>query len=326
MSASIASGTIAFDAGAPACSGWSVGKPQPILRSVITLALSASASATRLFQCSTLREARPAKIIGCLDALSIAAALRMYSAGAVLGAVRHVAGGVERRQRRRQRRLLQARVEVDVDRPLGRRFAIQPARTIASRAAAAMPAGRPTWCSCGRSRPGRARCGSNRSTAGAWLRRRARSRPCTSSGMRSHQALNIAMVACIRPDIGVHGRGHRLAGHLGIAVRDRDRILLVQAEQHLRRLIAEVVDEAVVQSAEARAGIERDVGDCSARSVSAIASLPKPRGVAPATLAGRSSARIDGWAALAGFAAAAAAWPFALVTGGSLGSGAVKAP
>ena len=59
----------------------------------------------------------------------------------------------------------------------------------------------------------------------------------------------------------MHRGAHRLAGDLGIAVRDRDRGLLVQAEQHLRRGVADVVDEAVVQAAIARAGIERDVGN-----------------------------------------------------------------
>ena len=59
----------------------------------------------------------------------------------------------------------------------------------------------------------------------------------------------------------MHRSAHRLAGDLGIAVRDRDRGLLVQAQQHLRRGVADVVDEAVVQAAIARAGIERDVGN-----------------------------------------------------------------
>ena len=62
-------------------------------------------------------------------------------------------------------------------------------------------------------------------------------------------------------DIGMHGRGHRLAGDLGVAVRDGDRALLVQAQQHLRRLVAEVVHDRVVQPAIARTGIERDVGN-----------------------------------------------------------------
>ena len=62
-------------------------------------------------------------------------------------------------------------------------------------------------------------------------------------------------------DVGMHRGGHRLAGDLGVAVRDRDRRLFVQAEQHLRLLVAEEVDDAVVQAAVARAGIERDIGN-----------------------------------------------------------------
>ena len=64
-----------------------------------------------------------------------------------------------------------------------------------------------------------------------------------------------------QPDIGMHGGGHRLAGDFGVAVRDGDRALLVQAEQHLRPRIAEVIDQAVVQAAVAGAGVERDVGN-----------------------------------------------------------------
>src|SRR6185503_17207057 len=48
---------------------------------------------------------------------------------------------------------------------------------------------------------------------------------------------------------------------LGVAVGDRDRRLLVQAEQHLRALVAEVVDDAVVQAAVAGPRIEREVRD-----------------------------------------------------------------
>ena len=62
-------------------------------------------------------------------------------------------------------------------------------------------------------------------------------------------------------DIGVHRGRHGAAGDFGKTVRDRDRGLLVQAEQHLRRRIAEIVDQAVVQAAVGGAGIERDVGD-----------------------------------------------------------------
>ena len=62
-----------------------------------------------------------------------------------------------------------------------------------------------------------------------------------------------------QPDIGMHRGGHRLAGHLGIAMCDRHRMFLVQAQQHLRRAVAEVVHQAVVQAAIAGAGIQRDV-------------------------------------------------------------------
>ena len=62
-------------------------------------------------------------------------------------------------------------------------------------------------------------------------------------------------------DVGMDGGCHRATGHLGVAVRDGDGRLLVQAEQELRPLVAEIVDEEVVQSAEARAGIDGDVGD-----------------------------------------------------------------
>src|SRR5207302_6465154 len=60
--------------------------------------------------------------------------------------------------------------------------------------------------------------------------------------------------------VGMQCYRHRLPGHLGITVRDRDRVLLVQAQKYLRIAIAEIVDEAVVQAAEARAGNERDIG------------------------------------------------------------------
>ena len=60
-------------------------------------------------------------------------------------------------------------------------------------------------------------------------------------------------------DVGMHRSGHRLAGDLGVAMRDRDRGLFVQAEQHLRLLVAEEVDDEVVQAPVARAGIERDI-------------------------------------------------------------------
>jgi hypothetical protein len=86
--------------------------------------------------------------------------------------------------------------------------------------------------------------------------------------------LKIAIEPCIRPDVGMQHHAHHAARGLGVAVRDRDRRLLVQAEQHLRLRVAEVVDDAVVQAAVARAGVQREVGDSSARSIAAMASLP----------------------------------------------------
>ena len=59
----------------------------------------------------------------------------------------------------------------------------------------------------------------------------------------------------------MHRRDHGFAGHFGIAVGDGDGGLLVQAKQHLRLGIAEIIDNAVVQSAVARARRERDIGN-----------------------------------------------------------------
>ncbi len=55
----------------------------------------------------------------------------------------------------------------------------------------------------------------------------------------------------------VQDHRHRLAGRLGVAVRDLHGDLLVIAQHH-RRLVAAVIDQRVVQPAEARTRIERD--------------------------------------------------------------------
>src|SRR5713101_5041495 len=62
-------------------------------------------------------------------------------------------------------------------------------------------------------------------------------------------------------NVAVHRCRHRVSRDLCIAVRDRDRMLLVEHHQHLRRSIAEIVDEAVVQMPVTRTGIERDEFD-----------------------------------------------------------------
>src|SRR5262249_2570435 len=58
--------------------------------------------------------------------------------------------------------------------------------------------------------------------------------------------------------------GHRLAGRLGVTVRDSDRVILVHAQQDRRHLVAEMIDEAVVQTAIAGARVEADIADAEA--------------------------------------------------------------
>ena len=60
------------------------------------------------------------------------------------------------------------------------------------------------------------------------------------------------------PDQVVQDHRHRPALGLGVAVRDLHGDLLVLAEQH-GRLVAAVIDQRIVQAAEARARIQRDV-------------------------------------------------------------------
>ncbi len=45
---------------------------------------------------------------------------------------------------------------------------------------------------------------------------------------------------------------HRSAGDLGIAVSYGDRMFLMQTEQQMGPLVAEMVDEAIVKAAETR--------------------------------------------------------------------------
>ena len=59
--------------------------------------------------------------------------------------------------------------------------------------------------------------------------------------------------------VAVYRDGHRTPGHLRVAMGDRDRVLLVQADEQLRITVAVVVHQAVVQPAVTRAGDERDV-------------------------------------------------------------------
>ena len=61
------------------------------------------------------------------------------------------------------------------------------------------------------------------------------------------------------PDVGVQRDRERLPGDACIAVRERNRVLFVHAEQELGPRVAEMVDEAVVQAAKARTRSESDV-------------------------------------------------------------------
>ncbi len=62
-------------------------------------------------------------------------------------------------------------------------------------------------------------------------------------------------------DVGVQPDCERPAGDACVAVRQCHGVLLVNTQQHLGSRVAEIVDQAVVQTAIARAGRERDVGD-----------------------------------------------------------------
>ncbi len=77
--------------------------------------------------------------------------------------------------------------------------------------------------------------------------------PMISTGVRSHHALKIAIVACMSPTFECSAAAIMRSDALAVALRDRDRVLVVQAQDHLRRAVAEIVDDAVVQPAVARA-------------------------------------------------------------------------
>ena len=63
----------------------------------------------------------------------------------------------------------------------------------------------------------------------------------------------------LRADGSVHDRGHRLARHLGVAMRHSDRHFLVQAGQPFRALVSPIIDETFLQGAEGRAGTGCDI-------------------------------------------------------------------
>ena len=101
--------------------------------------------------------------------------------------------------------------------------------------------------------------------------------PMMSIGARSHHALKIAIGACMSPTFACSAAAIIAAGRLGVAVRDRRPRSPRGGDSTICGVaVAEVVDDAVVQPAVARAGNERDVaGSSSSRSIAATASLPQ---------------------------------------------------
>ncbi len=66
--------------------------------------------------------------------------------------------------------------------------------------------------------------------------------------------------ACMhQSDVGMQGDGHRPVGDLYISVGDRDAMFFVQADHHLLFFIAEIIHDAVVKPAKARARHQGDI-------------------------------------------------------------------
>src|SRR5262245_38695867 len=61
------------------------------------------------------------------------------------------------------------------------------------------------------------------------------------------------------PDVGVQRHRHRFLRYLAVTVGDGNRMLFVQADDHLRIFIAQIVDDTVVESPVARAGHESNI-------------------------------------------------------------------
>ena len=63
-----------------------------------------------------------------------------------------------------------------------------------------------------------------------------------------------------QPHVGVHHRAHHAARGFGKTLGNGDGHFFVQAQQHLGRAVAQVVDQAVVQAPVAGAGVQGQVG------------------------------------------------------------------
>ena len=60
-------------------------------------------------------------------------------------------------------------------------------------------------------------------------------------------------------DVGMHRGRHGLLCDLAVPVGDRDCVFFMQADNHLRIAVAEIINDAVVESAIARAGHQGDI-------------------------------------------------------------------
>ena len=246
------------------CSGCAVGKTAPFLRSESTSAPYRSASATRRSQsCSSRLSAAEQEQRAARLAEEVQRGPDRFRVRAVR-ARRPVPADVGDGRRRGQALLLQAHVEADVDRRgrrrpgdrvgLGERvqrrldrgglvvpLGVRPdQRALVGGGVDPVDPGPP---------PGRV----DRAGGPDDQHRDAVAPGVVDGHGRVHQA-----------DVAVDRDGHRPPGHLGVAVRDRDRVLLVQADEHPRIAVAAVVHQAVVQPAVARAGDERDVAQVEA--------------------------------------------------------------
>ena len=198
---------------------------------------------------------------GFLAALSISAALRTRSSGAAVVDGWNEARSVDRRERLGQPQLLHLGVEVDVDRR--------------HRRAVGEPVGAQQRLAGGARRGGLVvpfgEVAHDRALVARGVDpvdpRTALDRIDRAGGAEHHHRHAVAPGIEHRhggveqADVGMDRGRHRAAGHLGVAVGDRHSGLLMQAQEHLRRLVAEVVDDRVVQAAIARAGIECDIGN-----------------------------------------------------------------
>jgi hypothetical protein len=174
---------------------------------------------------------------------------------------RHIALGVIGRQRLLQHRLLHFRVEIDIDRSLRRGIA-QPRRPQQRFARGGRGSG--LVVPLGVVADDRALVGGGVDPIDPGPPFGGVDRPGGAEDDDGHAVapgVEDRHGGVEQPDIGMHRCRHRLAGDLGVAVSDRDRRFLVKAQQHLRRGIADMVDQAVMETAIAGAGIECDIGN-----------------------------------------------------------------